>query len=398
MFAAGVKKLHGQMRETILRQRNGFCGRTYTVESMATDAAQPEGPPGEPHKPFEYVYSEDFAQFLASLGASMLVSTYQAGKLMVIRAQAGRMSTLLRSFEQPMGMAMDGDRIAIGTQRQVWVLRNASDIAPQLDPPGTHDACFVPRSCHVTGDIRVHEMGWAGPKRDELIIVNTRFSCLCRLDPDYSFVPTWRPPFVTALVAEDRCHLNGMAMDDGQPKYVTALGQTDEQQGWRAGKAHGGVIIDVASGELVTQGLSMPHSPRLHAGRLFVLNSGMGELQTVDERTGRRDTVARFPGYTRGLAMVDKYAFVCLSKIREKREFGGLPIEENLDELKCGVYVVNLETGEGVGFVELTQGCTELFEVLVLQGMRFPSLIGFQKDTINGIFIVPPGMVQVGDP
>ena len=152
------------------------------------------------------------------------MSTYQANKLLVARAAGGGLSTLVRTFDRPMGLAADGRRLALGTRDQVWFLRNAPDIAPRVEPAGQHDACFLPRSCHVTGDIGVHELAWAG---DELWVVNTRFSCLCTLHPDYSFVPRWRPPFVTALAAEDRCHLNGLAMVDGRPRYVTALGETD---------------------------------------------------------------------------------------------------------------------------------------------------------------------------
>ena len=173
----------------------------------------------------------------------------------------------------------------IGTRDRIWSLRNAPDIAPRVEPAGRHDACFLPRSCHVTGDIGVHEMAWAG---DELWVVNTRFSCLCTLDPDYSFVPRWRPPFITALAAEDRCHLNGLAMVDGRPRYVTALGETDTAGGWRADKPQGGCLIDVPSGEIVARGLSMPHSPRWHDGRLWLLESGTGRLVLVDPATGRR--------------------------------------------------------------------------------------------------------------
>ena len=138
-------------------------------------------------------------------------------------------------------------RLAIGTRKEVWFLRNAPDIAPQVEPVGQHDACFLPRSSHVTGDIGIHEIAWAG---DELWIVSTRFSCLATLSPDYSFVPRWRPPFISALAAEDRCHLNGLAMVDGQPKYVTALGTTDTRDGWRADKPHGGCIIDIPVGRV----------------------------------------------------------------------------------------------------------------------------------------------------
>ena len=212
--------------------------------------------------PFRYVFSEGFASLLVQLGILLLLTTYQAGKLMDVRARAGKVSTLLRTFERPMGLALDGDQVALGARNAIWFLRNAADIAPQLDPPNTHDACFVPRQCHITGDISSHELGWgqidqgelAGSTTNssrELWVVNTRFSCLCTLHPDYSFVPRWRPRFVTELVAEDRCHLNGLAMVEGKPKYVTALGPTNEPRGWKPDKANGGIVIDVPSNEIV---------------------------------------------------------------------------------------------------------------------------------------------------
>ena len=204
------------------------------------------------------------------LGVSLLVTTYQANKLLVVREAHGALSTLVRTFERPMGLAVDARRMALGTRNQVWLMRNAPDIAPQVEPPGTHDACYLPRSSHVTGDIAGHEMAWAG---EELWVVNTRFSCLCTMHPDYSFVPRWRPPFITALAAEDRCHLNGLAMMDDRPKVVSTLGETDARGGWRANKAKGGCLIDVPSGGIVARGLSMPHSPRLHEGRLWLLET-----------------------------------------------------------------------------------------------------------------------------
>src|SRR6516165_9589511 len=182
---------------------------------------------------FRYTQTDRFVEVLHRLGASLLVSTYQANKLLAVRAGGGGLSTLVRTFDRPMGLAASGGRLALGTRKEVWFLRNAPDIAPRVEPAGRHDACFLPRSALVTGDICVHELAWA---EEELWVVNTRFSCLCTLHPDYSFVPRWRPPFVTALAAEDRCHLNGLALVQGQPKYVTALGETDTANGWRANK------------------------------------------------------------------------------------------------------------------------------------------------------------------
>src|SRR4051812_38703485 len=198
---------------------------------IATATPVPVAPVPPQAVAFHFTQTDSFVALLQQLGASLLVSTYQANKLLVARATGSGLSMLVRTFERPMGLAVDAGRLAVGTRDRVWFLRDAPDIAPRVEPAGAHDACFLPRSCHVTGDIGVHELAWAG---DELWAVNTRFSCLCTLHPDYSFVPRWRPPFITALAAEDRCHLNGLALVDGRPKYATALGETDTRDGWRA--------------------------------------------------------------------------------------------------------------------------------------------------------------------
>ena len=363
------------------------------AEKESSGVRPPDAPvPAPTAVEFHYTQSDSFVALLKQLAASLLVTTYQANKLLVVREAQGGLSTLVRTFDQPMGLAVDGRRLALGTRHQIWLLRNAPDIAPRIEPAGLHDGCFLPRSSHVTGDIRVHEIAWAS---EELWIVNTRFSCLCTLDPDYSFVPRWRPPFITSLAAEDRCHLNGLAMapDDvgrfSQPSYVTALGATDTPNGWRQDKAKGGCLIDVPSGEVVARGLSMPHSPRLHEGRLYLLESGTGRLLQVDPVTGHGETVAELAGFTRGLAIHGPYAFIGLSKIRETNTFGGLPIAERLDELKCGVAVVDLRHGQVVGLLEFQTAVEEIFAVEVLPGVRFPEVLGFQQETIQHTFIVP---------
>src|SRR5262245_4828954 len=224
------------------------CAATRTVAdasstlvegALSDDAIQTRRAPPEPVA-FHFTQSDSFVALLERLGATLLVSTYQANKLLAVRANDSGLSTLVRTFDRPMGLAVDGSRLALGTRKEVWFLRNAPDIAPQVEPVGQHDACYLPRSSHVTGDIGIHEVAWVG---DELWVVSTRFSCLATLSPDYSFVPRWRPPFVSALAAEDRCHLNGLAMVGDEPRFVTALGTTDVRDGWRAEKPNGGCIF-----------------------------------------------------------------------------------------------------------------------------------------------------------
>jgi len=337
---------------------------------------------------FRYTQSDSFVALLHELRLSLLVSTYQANKLLAVRASGNGLSTLVRTFDKPMGLAVDGSRLAIGTRKEVWFLRNAPDIAPKIEPEGRHDACYLPRSSHITGDIGIHEIAWA---RDELWLVSTRFSCLATLSPDYSFVPRWRPPFISALAAEDRCHLNGLAFVDGQSQYVTTLGTTDVRDGWRADKPQGGCIIDIPSGEFVARGLCMPHSPRWHDQQLLVLESGTGRLLMVDLISGRREAIAEFNGFTRGLAIVRNYAFVGLSKIRPTSAMDGVPLAEKRHQLQCGIVVVNHRSGQIIASLEFQTAVEEIFDVQLLPGVRFPEVVGFQKESLHHTFVIPPG-------
>jgi uncharacterized protein (TIGR03032 family) len=364
---------------------------------MSAVVAVPPVKPGEQSTPspspaapaaveFRYTQTDSLVEVLHRLGASLLVSTYQANKLLAMRAAGGGLSTLVRTFDKPMGLAAAGGWLALGTRQEVWFLRNAPDLAPRVEPAGRHDACFVPRAAHVTGDIAVHELAWAG---EELWVVNTRFSCLCTLHPDYSFVPRWRPPFVTAFTADDRCHLNGLAIVAGRPGYVTALGETDTANGWRADKPRGGCLLDVRSGEVISRGLSMPHSPRWHDGRLWLLESGTGQLVLVDPATGLRQQVAELPGFARGLALSGPFAFVGLSKIRKTSAMDGVPLADRREQLQCGVAVVDLRSGRVVALLEFQTAVEEIFDVQLLPGLRFPEVIGFQQEAIQHTFVVP---------
>jgi len=342
-------------------------------------------------------YSRSLPPLLSRLGVSLLVSTYQAGKVVTVGVADGELALSYHNFERAMGLAVGRDAIAVAARAQVWFLKAALELAARVEPAGRHDSCFLTRSSHFTGEIQGHELAWAG---DELWLVNTAFGCLCTLDGRHSFVPRWRPPFLSALAPEDRCHLNGLAMADGSPKYVTALAETDAPQGWREDKARSGCLIDVPSGETVARGFAMPHSPRVHAGRVWMLHSGAGELVQVDPAAGRAETVAELPGYTRGLAFHDRFAFVGLSKIRETSTFGGMPIAERRPELKCGVGVVDLSTGRLIAHLEFVTGVEEIFDVQVVPFSRCPALSGPYAglDAAAPIWTVPQAKPIAGRP
>ncbi|WP_442506612.1 TIGR03032 family protein [Novipirellula sp. SH528] len=342
------------------------------------------------YREVRYEATGNFVQILEHLGASLLISTYQAGKVLSLGGFGGELQISFLHFGQAMGLAVDGQRIAIGTRRQIHFLHSAREIASRIAPTGTHDGCWAMRQSRYTGNIHGHDLAWG---KDGLWVVNTLFSCLCTLDDGYSFVPKWRPPFISELIDQDRCHLNGLAVQNGQPKYVTVLAESNEPAGWRPTKATSGCVLEVPSGEKVVGGLSMPHSPRWHQDRLWVLDSGRGVLATVDTNAGRIEDVEQVPGYTRGLAFQGQFAFVGLSKIRESNIFGGLPIAEEPESLRCGIAVIDLLSGRIVATFQFHSGVEEIFAVEVIPHCRNPALFGLtadDDDQTHEVWIVPP--------
>ena len=351
------------------------------VEKPVDKAASPDA------EALRSVHTTNLPEIFKQLQISLVVSTYQAGKVILVRNDNGVLNTHFCTFLKPMGIAADYTRLTIGGTNTVWYYRNVPAVGPKLEPKGKHDACYIPRRIHVTGDIDIHEMAYDG--NGELWVVNTRFCCLCTLDENHSFYPRWRPHFVSALAPEDRCHLNGIAMVDGKPKYVTALGETDTQGGWRANKAKGGILMDVERNEVLLRGLSMPHSPRLYGGKLWLLESGEGSLAAVDLHTRTWRTVAEMPGFTRGIDFYGPLAFIGLSQVRESAVFSGIPLVDRLEERTCGVWVIHIETGQTVGFLRFEGGVQEIFAVQVLQGMRFPEVLEWGDEKLSLSYVLP---------
>ena len=342
--------------------------------------------PTTPTTPFSFQHTPQLPEILAELGCSLVVSTYQAGKLIVIRSDGESLVQLPRSFEMPMGIAVEGDRLAVATRDAIVLLANEPRLAACYPrQPGTYDALFVPRSVHHCGALAVHDMVFS---ERGLLGVNTLFSCLFQLDPRFSFRPVWKPPFVSALAPEDRCHLNGLALVDGAPRYVTALGATDTRGGWREHKERGGVLLQVPSGEVILGGLPMPHSPRVYDGRLYALLSSTGEVIAVDVERRQYDVVNRVKGFARGLARCGDYLFVGTSKLRKQHTFGDLGLVSN-KEVFCGITLLHLPTGAFVADLRYLRTCEEIYDVQVLPGLRAPGLLGLHDNTYRYALSLP---------
>ncbi|MFN6461371.1 MAG: TIGR03032 family protein [Nostoc sp. DedVER02] len=326
--------------------------------------------------------SRQFTSWLLEQNLSLAISTYQAGKLFFIGLQqSGKLSVFERTFERCMGLWAEGNSLYMSSLYQLWRFENA------LEPGKNHngyDVLYVPQVGYVTGDLDVHDVACSG---EQIVFVNTLFSCLATVSNSHSFVPLWQPPFISKLAAEDRCHLNGLAMRDGQPRYVSVTSTSDVADGWRDHRANGGCVIDITSNQIIVTGLSMPHLPRWYRDKLWLLNSGTGEFGYVDLERGAFEPVAFCPGSLRGLTFAGEFAIVGLSLPRHNKTFSGLALDENLRVKnavpRCGLLVINLTIGNIVHSLRIEGVVTELYDVVALPGVRRPMAIGFKSDEIR---------------
>ena len=329
----------------------------------------------------DYSMSAGLVGRLARLGISLAFTSYQSGLLYMLgRSPQGGAHLHQSAMPKPMGLCLtaQGDMVLTG---EAQVIRFANVLTGDQRINRTFDACFMPRTINVTGRLDAHDIGVTAA--GDLLFVNTRYNCIATLSDRHSFEALWRPPFVSALVDEDRCHLNGLAMEDGVLRYATAVSRSDTIDGWRDRRSDGGVVVDTASDRIVCEGLSMPHSPRTHQGKLWLLNSGTGDLGYVEPAKrkgakGRFVPVAFCPGFLRGLAFVDRYAFVGLSKPRYKR-FDGLALADRLratdSEAWCGIQVIDLDSGTCVDWFRIDGAVGELYDIEIVPGFACPMTV-----------------------
>lgn len=353
------------------------------TQPAAHDDATDEPTPPSTGRRIAFTASPAFADLLSSAGATLAITTYQAGRVLFIRPHQGRLCALVRRVPKPMGLAHYPGHLALGALRAVHAFRD------HPEPGAPRDARFRPARTWDTGEIAVHELACLPPAsahRDltlpappRLVFVATRYNCLAEPDDQHAWRPLWRPRFISEHAPEDRCHLNGLAIRDGRPSAVTAFAPTNARQAWRENPAATGLVLDIESDETIAAGLAMPHSPRWLDDHLLVLESARGGLKRIDPATGRPETIATFPGFTRGLALLPAerptHALVGLSRLRDRKTFTGLPLDNRREPLRCGVYALNLRTGRLDARLHIHHGATELFDVQLLPGLRNPDLI-----------------------
>lgn len=327
----------------------------------------------QPLPPFACTHSTAFSELLWTLQCTLVISIYQANKIIYISAGSSEsLVQLPQDFDSPMGLAAEDNCLAVATKDEVIMLSYARALASSYPRrSNTSDGQYVPQAAYYCGELKTHDLVWG---RVGLWQVNTLFSCLSLKDTRDNFNPQWRPRFISELAPEDRCHLNGVAMVNGRPEYVTALGETNTYEGWRPGKTSGGILIHVPSNQVVLRGLPMPHTPRVYDDELYMLLSATGEVARVDTGHGDYEVVTRLPGFVRGMARYGDYLFVALSQLRRKSPtFSDIPIAR--ESPFCGIVAIHLSSGTTVGNLRYESVCQEIYDVQALSGLRRPGLV-----------------------
>ncbi len=346
--------------------------------------------PNQAYPPFSCQYTPQIPELLQRLNCSIAISTYQAGKLIFLSPKdENSLVQLPRHFDKLMGIAQDveNDKLALACKDEVVVFANSKDLAKHYPKsPHKYDALYMPRVTYHTGPLDIHDLSFG--RNGDLYAVNTLFSNIVKIDDNYNFTPYWKPPFIDALVSEDRCHLNGMALEQGLPKYVTAFNQGNTMQSWRENITKTGVVMDVESNEVVIEGLPMPHSPRIFGGNLYVLLSATGELVKVDPSSGKYDVVVKVDGFVRGMSLHKDYLFIGLSKLRQNSStFGKLEFAKKATH--AGILVVHLPTGSVAGKITYLSSLDEIYDVHILPETIRPNILNTKTPDFNNGIMTP---------
>lgn len=337
----------------------------------------------------KYTISGGFATLLNSLNISVAVTSYQSGRLYLLSQNPrGGLNVDEQIHKQAMGLSFDGKTLTLATLANIYRMENVLKADQVMDEIFSH--CYVPRTAHFTGALDAHDVGVTS--QGDILFVNTRYNCIASLSNTHSFKPVWKPKFISKIVSEDRCHLNGMAMQDREARYVTAVSKSDTIDGWRDRRGNGGIVMDVAANKIICEGLSMPHSPRIWGDKLWVLNSGTGELGWIEpakkNAKGIFNPLCFCSGFVRGLSFHGNYAFVGLSKPRYER-FEGLELNSKLAESDsepwCGVQVIDLNTGACVQWFRIDGEIGELYDVAVLPDVGCAKSLGPGTDEALGV-------------
>jgi uncharacterized protein (TIGR03032 family) len=323
--------------------------------------------------PFTCSFSPQLPELLLKLNCSIAITTYQANKLVFISPiDENRITQLPRDFVKPMGFEINGDKLLLATKDEVHFFENSKELAIHYpNKKNTYDSLFLPRTTFYTGQVDMHDVALGN---EGIWSINTSFSCLCQVTGNFNFIPKWQPKFISKLASEDRCHLNGLVMVNGRPKYVTALGTNDTPQGWRENIVNGGVLIDVETNETILDKLPMPHSPMIYNGEMYMLLSASGEFVKVNMKEKKLEVIKKLDGFCRGLDIIGDYAFVAMSKLRKNSStFAKLPFADKAGV--AGIKVIHLPTKAIVGEFVYLASVEEIYALKILKNTIRPNII-----------------------
>jgi len=331
--------------------------------------------------PFSCSHTAQVPELLLKLGCSLAISTYQAGKLIFISPKDDNsLVQLPRHFEKAMGIALtaNSEKLGLAGKSEVSVFRNSTALAAHYPKaPGQYDALYLPRATYYTGPLDIHDLSFG--EDGTLYAVNTLFSCIMEVGEEYNFKSYWQPPFISDMVSEDRCHLNGMAMEQGQPRYATAFNTGNTAASWRQNPDKEGVVLDISSAEVLCKGLAMPHTPRVYNDQLYLLQSAKGELNQIDRQNGKVETVVRLDGFVRGMSLYRDYLFIGISRLRKNSSvFGKEKFAEKANH--AGIAIVHLPTGSLAGQIHYHNSLDEIYDVQVLPGKMRPNILNTLTD------------------
>jgi uncharacterized protein (TIGR03032 family) len=335
---------------------------------------------------FELNFRGNIPQILKENKICVLLSTYQAGKVIILSSKNNELFQTPISFKKPMGIAIQGSKLAVACMDEIIFFSKNENIASFVNNDNnSYDSVYIERASYNTSTLDIHDLEFG----DGVIWgVNTLFSCLSIFDINFSHRPKWKPPFITKLVPEDRCHLNGIAFEDNTPKYVTALSDDDQYQGWRKNKLNTGILMEVPSGEIILSNLAMPHSPRFYNQALYLLESGTGNLIKVNVEEKNSEIVFNFNCFVRGLSFSNNLAFIGKSKIRENStDFNQLEVKDN--SLNAGLIIFCMQSLSIIGEINYTAAIQELYDVQILEDTANAVIITKEIEEYRNIITFP---------
>lgn len=346
-----------------------------------------------------YTVSGRFWETLADSGGTLLVTREYEHLVMALRADPAPAITALR-LPHPSGIAYDAARgvVHIACTRnpnQVLTLAPYAGAIPRLDmaQPDPDGRPLMPvRSTFYPGSLYMHDLALIG---GELHANAVGQNAVVRLHDDGWHERVWHPACIehgqAPIFGQNHIQLNSIAAG-ATPETSYYSASADEITELRPGHPDfpvdkRGVIFSGATRQPILRGLTRPHSARLHQGRIWVDNSGYGELWAVDP-DGAYDLIARLPGWTRGLCLIGDVAWVGTSRVipRFRQYAPGLDVDASV----CGIHAVDLASGAILGSLIWEAG-NQIFAIELLPddfttGLPFSASVERDRDAETRLF------------